>query len=230
MHALPNIDFVFGDSSSILASRSANAKQLSGRLIATGLPISSEFFRADGAPNECSLQSRVRVLATFGGEALTAERYVPRIFEAAKSNQKLEVVFLCGNNRALRKAIASKIQESAMGDRMSALSFRSNPAPLYAGADVLVGKAGGLTVAEAIASGNSIAVISHLPGQEEYNIRALEQAGKGRVVTADEDLASALITMASKRQPPECFVRGARAMATSMQKLVLQRAGIEARS
>jgi processive 1,2-diacylglycerol beta-glucosyltransferase len=51
-----------------------------------------------------------------------------------------------------------------------------------AGADVVVGKSGGLTVAEVLACGRTMLVARTLQGQESFNVRFLERHGLGRFV------------------------------------------------
>jgi hypothetical protein len=53
-------------------------------------------------------------------------------------------------------------------------------------ADVVVGKPGGLTVAEALACGRPLLATRSLRGQEGFNVRFLEQHGVGRLVPEDD--------------------------------------------
>jgi processive 1,2-diacylglycerol beta-glucosyltransferase len=57
-------------------------------------------------------------------------------------------------------------------------------------ADVVVGKSGGLTVAEVLACGRPLLVTRTLQGQESFNVRFLERHGIGRLVRTDDELVS----------------------------------------
>ena len=53
-------------------------------------------------------------------------------------------------------------------------------------ADIVVGKSGGLTVAEVLACGRPLLVTRTLQGQESFNVRFLERHGIGRLVGNDQ--------------------------------------------
>jgi processive 1,2-diacylglycerol beta-glucosyltransferase len=55
-----------------------------------------------------------------------------------------------------------------------------------AAADLVVGKSGGLTVAEVLACGRPLLVARTLQGQESFNVQFLERHGLGRFVRDEE--------------------------------------------
>jgi UDP-N-acetylglucosamine:LPS N-acetylglucosamine transferase len=57
---------------------------------------------------------------------------------------------------------------------------------LIRAADVVVGKPGGLTVAEALACGRPLLAARALGGQEGFNVRFLERHGVGQLVQETE--------------------------------------------
>jgi len=57
---------------------------------------------------------------------------------------------------------------------------------LLRAADVVVGKPGGLSVAEALACGRPFFATTSLGGQEGFNLQFLEQHGVGRQVALEE--------------------------------------------
>ncbi len=63
---------------------------------------------------------------------------------------------------------------------------------LFAAADFLLGKAGGLTVAEALVAGKPYLVYKPIPGHEEANARWLEQKGAGRFAKTRGELLATL--------------------------------------
>src|SRR5205823_8447529 len=76
------------------------------------------------------------------------------------------LVVVCGRNDMLRRSV------DRLSARMSvrALGFTDTVADLMRAADVLVTKAGGLTLAEAFCSGVAVVVTDALPGQEAGNL------------------------------------------------------------
>ncbi|MGX9687196.1 MGDG synthase family glycosyltransferase [Deinococcus wulumuqiensis] len=69
--------------------------------------------------------------------------------------------------------------ETIGGATVHHLGFRRDLPRLMAASDLVVGKAGGLTVAEATALGVPMVVYRPIPGQEEYNADFLERHGAG---------------------------------------------------
>jgi processive 1,2-diacylglycerol beta-glucosyltransferase len=57
-------------------------------------------------------------------------------------------------------------------------------------ADVVVGKPGGLTVAEVLACGRPLLATRSLHGQEGFNVRFLERHGVGKLLSDDELIES----------------------------------------
>ena len=65
-------------------------------------------------------------------------------------------------------------------------------APILAAADLVLGKAGGVTVAEALALGKPYLVYKPIPGHEERNALWLEEKGAGRFARTRTELMSLL--------------------------------------
>uniref|UniRef100_A0A0G4FSX5 Diacylglycerol glucosyltransferase N-terminal domain-containing protein n=1 Tax=Chromera velia CCMP2878 TaxID=1169474 RepID=A0A0G4FSX5_9ALVE len=65
--------------------------------------------------------------------------------------------------------------------------FLQNPSGLLFGADLLVSKAGGASIAEAAACGLPLLISHSLPGQEARNVKFVEEKGFGRACGADSD-------------------------------------------
>ena len=83
-------------------------------------------------------------------------------------NPNVSAIVLCGKNESLQK----QLDELKLVN-VTSLGFYKNPLELYAMADVLVTKPGGLTIAEALQAGIKIQITHTLPGQEEPNYEYL---------------------------------------------------------
>ncbi|MFZ5591505.1 MAG: MGDG synthase family glycosyltransferase [Bacillota bacterium] len=86
-----------------------------------------------------------------------------------------QIVCIAGRNVALEE----KISHLAAGFRQpTRVVGYTDQVPLFmAASDILISKAGGLTCAEALASGLPMVVVSPLPGQEERNVQFLSTVG-----------------------------------------------------
>ncbi|WP_369409298.1 MGDG synthase family glycosyltransferase [Deinococcus arboris] len=79
------------------------------------------------------------------------------------------------------------------GATLHRLGFTTSFPELLAAADLVVGKAGGLTVAEATTLGVPMIVHAPIPGQEEYNALHLERGGAALWARALSDLRPAIL-------------------------------------
>jgi processive 1,2-diacylglycerol beta-glucosyltransferase len=92
-----------------------------------------------------------------------------------------QVVAIAGKAEKARKRLeeisrhAGKLSSGA--PRLVAVGFTTDMDKYMAGADLLVGKAGGLTTSEALARGLPMALIEPIPGQEERNADHLLEEG-----------------------------------------------------
>jgi 1,2-diacylglycerol 3-beta-galactosyltransferase len=106
------------------------------------------------------------VLLTGGGEGVGGLGPVARALEAEALPAQLVIV--TGRNRALHEELLGRRECFRMPTRV--LGFAGNMPELMRAADVLVSKAGSLTVSEALAAELPIVLMGVLPGQEEGNV------------------------------------------------------------
>lgn len=78
---------------------------------------------------------------------------------------RLQAVVLCGSNRKLCR----QAEKAMPGRHVTFVDFTDSPAPYYAAADLVIGKPGGVTLAETMAMAKPFIIYSPLPGQEERN-------------------------------------------------------------
>jgi processive 1,2-diacylglycerol beta-glucosyltransferase len=99
----------------------------------------------------------------------------------------LQMIIVTGNNDSL-KAKLEQVRAS-LKNPLRILGFVDNIHELMAAADLMVGKAGGLTCAEALASGLPIFVVAPIPGQEVRNTEFLTGQGAALRVDSMKELA-----------------------------------------
>ncbi len=148
---------------------------------------------------------RLTVLVMVGAEG--SPRALRNIAALAMLQLDLQVLVVCGRNVELRQ----QIQRLPARVPLKTLGFVDNVAELMRAADVLITKAGGLTLAEAFACHVPVVVHDVLPGQESGNLEYVLE--RGGVMYAPDHQAlvraiSELYADASRRQ--ELAARGAR--------------------
>ncbi|MFI8684660.1 galactosyldiacylglycerol synthase [Rossellomorea sp. NPDC077527] len=92
-----------------------------------------------------------------------------------KGSSKIDYTILCGHNKELLDHVQALKSPNIKG--MSYIAEAEQMNHLYNWADVLITKPGGITMGEAIKKMLPIFVHSVLPGQEEKNMKYLEEEG-----------------------------------------------------
>jgi processive 1,2-diacylglycerol beta-glucosyltransferase len=160
------------------------------RLRATGIPIDPAFeampSRAEARRALALPPSAPVVLLSGGGKGIGGiDKAAVELLAAAP---RARLLVLCGANDRLRLELASRREA---GDRLRV--FGPQPpelvAAMMAAADVHIGKPGGLSAAESLASGLPMVLTSLLPGQEEANARRLTTTGAALRARAPEEAA-----------------------------------------
>lgn len=113
------------------------------------------------------------LLLSAGASGMASSAFMVERLLALDS--KVQTVVVCGNNEALRQRITELTQDSP--DRFRVLGYREDMHRLMKMADLLIGKPGGMTSAEALASGLPLCIVNPIPGQEERNSDHLLEQG-----------------------------------------------------
>ncbi len=144
------------------------------RIHMLGLPIDPAFATPPYGSREqrraaLGLDPTLRVaLLTGGGEGVGGLGPVAQALALEGEALDAQLVIVTGRNRALYEKLQQRSARFRMPTR--ALGFVDNMTELMRVADVLVSKAGSLTVSEALAAELPIVLMGALPGQEEGNV------------------------------------------------------------
>jgi processive 1,2-diacylglycerol beta-glucosyltransferase len=131
--------------------------------VATGLPVRREFMRsmpACEARSELGLDPERGTVLVMGGSMGYGNMFstVSELLSAG-----IQTVCICGSNEALRRKL------ERLEGPLLALGFTDMVALCMDAADLIVTKAGGLTVTELIAKWLPAVIAPSIPGQEERN-------------------------------------------------------------
>lgn len=159
-------------------------------LIAAGIPaarVSVSGIPID--PSVCQPIDRLAVRRALGlpawqpivtliGSGMPADRV--RALAQALLARRLPatLVIAMGRNTVLATALADL--ELAAGPALRLLGPQPSLAPLLAASELVIGKAGGLTVSEVLALGVPMLIPLPVPGQEQWNVEYVLRAGAGR--------------------------------------------------
>ncbi len=129
----------------------------------------------------------VCLLAGGGGGMLPMEEIVRSLQD--EKFEEIYVVAVTGHNDGLRKKLEqlqeefSKSQTEKSVCRLAVLGFTDEMPQLMKAADVVITKAGGVSLAECLECGANILIYHPLPGQEQGNTAFLQQVYGAAAVT-----------------------------------------------
>jgi UDP-N-acetylglucosamine:LPS N-acetylglucosamine transferase len=155
------------------------------RISVTGIPLMPGFQNAPSV-RQARLQLGLNpnapvVLVPGGGLGLGVDAVAARLLDCV---DRVQVLVLVGRNASARRSLAPLV--TRYPGRLSVWDWTEHTEVFIRAADVVVGKPGGLTVAEALACGRPLLATRSLRGQEGFNVRFLEQHGVGRLVPEDD--------------------------------------------
>jgi processive 1,2-diacylglycerol beta-glucosyltransferase len=159
------------------------------RIAVTGIPLDEKFTRSltqAETREEFYLDKRkFTVLIATGGIGVGP---IEDIVELLKETAQLLVV--CGSNKNLYDNLAKKNYRN-----VRIFGFVDFMQKLMKASDVIVTKAGGLTVTESLAMGLPMVYFFLIPGQEEINARTLAAEGAGFIAKSPEEIKQFVLTL-----------------------------------
>lgn len=177
------------------------------RVHATGIPLMPEFNRPPPQPEArrlLSLDADARVVLVTGGWfGIGVSEAVKGLMECALDCQVLVTTGRADSEdvrrlRSLRERYPRRLRLIEWSDQMPVL---------LSAADVVVGKPGGLSVAEALACGRPFFATTSLGGQEGFNLRFLEENAVGREVPLERLFDNLYSMLSSPRDLADAQVR-----------------------
>jgi processive 1,2-diacylglycerol beta-glucosyltransferase len=160
------------------------------RVHACGIPINSCFLdpvNKSGVKSKLSLQQKLKtILVMGGGLGMGPISDIVKVLGAG--GIPCQVIVVTGYNETLRDKLERMVP--GFNNPVKVLGFADNVHELMSVADLMIGKAGGLTCAEALAKGLPIFIVDPIPGQEVRNTEFLCKAGAAVQAGNIRDLAN----------------------------------------
>ena len=149
----------------------------------TGIPVHPDFLKSVSkgkARESLRLRSRVPTLLCIGG-SYGFGAFSQALEEIARAEKQWQVFMVTSRNVELYEFLKTRW---AKHPNFRIIGFAKNIPLLMDAADILVGKPGGATTAEALAKGLPIAIFNPFPGQESRNAEYLLRH-KAAIVISD---------------------------------------------
>jgi processive 1,2-diacylglycerol beta-glucosyltransferase len=161
------------------------------RVEVTGVPVRPEFERPvdpEAARRALGLAPDLPVVLAMAGSLGSVGR-LPDVARAlARVPRPLQALVVAGRDAGLE----ARLRARAAGTRIRTLGYAADVRTLMAAADLLVTKAGGMTLAEAMAAEVPLLLYGSLAGQERRNERFAARAGIALVARSRRELGRLL--------------------------------------
>jgi processive 1,2-diacylglycerol beta-glucosyltransferase len=118
---------------------------------------------------------------------------------------------VCGVNRRLRRSLMRKREKFKHSIRIR--GYVRNAVALMSRADLMITKAGGMTLAEATCTGVPLLIVRPLPGQERGNTEAMVHHGIALHVKSEYDVTRSVTTLLNNQELLQMMRRKALAFA-----------------
>jgi len=149
----------------------------SERITVSGIPIDPIFQDPINRINECNYLSlnpeKPIILVSAGASGMSGTEFmVERLFELHGDTQ---IIVVCGRNELLTRRINELTKYKK--NQFTVIGYTDKMHQLMKISTILISKPGGMTSAEALASGIPMCIVNPIPGQEERNCDHLLEQG-----------------------------------------------------
>ncbi len=172
-----------------------NETHFEGKIVVSGIPIHPGFFENKNVA-ELKIKLNIKndwpviLMMPISFGSVVAKDAVKAIFA---NNTNINIVVITGkNNKKVFNDLIkiSSIQNSQTNSgRLTVIKNTDNIDEWMRIADVIISKAGGLTISEVMHLQKPLIIINPIPGQEDYNATYLEKNHYALKATSSEDLA-----------------------------------------
>jgi len=176
-----------------LHASESESKILRGKIVKTGIPIAADFSvrknKYEARTKLGLVETITTALVSFGGDGLRAERHVDLCERLLEAGLPIQFIVLAGHNVRFAKAMEMRYGKSRYSDRIKVFGYHDDVIDFYSAADIFIGKAGGLSISEALSLELPIIFVDVLPGQEEFNVEVITQLGLAQHAAPEFDRA-----------------------------------------
>ena len=161
------------------------------RVIVTGVPVRAAFAApvdAEAARRRLDVSPDVPLVLAMAGSHGAMGRLGHVATALTEARHPVQGIVVAGRDTALAEALRQRTR----GTGIRVLEWVDDIRDVMAAADLLISKAGGMTLAEAIAAELPVLTYGSLPGQERQNERFASRAGIALVARSRRELRALL--------------------------------------
>ena len=171
-----------------------NLKIPEEKIFVTGIPVSPRFnqkYDKEEIFDELWLdKDKFTAILFGGGEFGLGKNVTVKVLETAiRMFKDIQIVAISGKNKKMNKAFNDIVEKTNSDSRVKVLEFTEKVPELMSTCQIVVTKAGGLTITESLVSGLPIIIINPIPGQEEENAQFLVNSNSAIWIKKDDNIA-----------------------------------------
>jgi processive 1,2-diacylglycerol beta-glucosyltransferase len=148
------------------------------RITVSGIPIDPVFCNPVNRTQECVQlgldPTKPILLLSAGALGVSPTEFI--LEQLLLLSHPVQILVVCGRNEELKRRVEHRVQ-SLHNREIRVFGYTDEMHRLMKTSDLFIGKPGGLTTAEAVASGLPMCVLNPIPGQEERNCDHLLEEG-----------------------------------------------------
>lgn len=149
------------------------------RITVSGIPIHPAFSQGmdhEALRRKFALDPSLPVVLLSAG-TFGMDSSIVALRALMQMEQPAQIVALCGRNEELLVNVARATEGAPAHLKFTALPYTAEMHEWMAIADLFIGKPGGLTISEALASALPMILLNPIPGQEEINAASMLEEG-----------------------------------------------------
>jgi processive 1,2-diacylglycerol beta-glucosyltransferase len=158
----------------------------------TGIPVSLKFNKLSDRKKiaeNLRFDASKNILLIVGGKS-SCKNLLAIIKGVREKNSKLQIIIVAGRDKILYKKL--KISEIKNDNLIKIFGFIGNLDEYMSASDLILTKAGGLTVSECLIKNLPMVINDIIPGQEEDNVNYAQKNGVGIKAESAKDSISAI--------------------------------------
>jgi len=156
----------------------------------TAIPLRKEF---SDKPNMSSVRKRFKLPNRFTALLMSGEYGICNLKKLCEKIAKspIQLIIVCGRNQRLYNKI-SGLKRKMHARNILCIGYTEEVHNLMSVSDVLIGKAGGITVSESLAMNLPLIIYRPIPGQEYFNLDYLVNEGTALYARDKNDVLNKL--------------------------------------
>lgn len=179
---------------------------LAEKIIISGIPIDAKFYRKEDISElklKYGINNNLPVVMFSATFKISKKNLIKIIEKLLDYTPRINLIFISAGNKKIYNLINTIFKNS---DRFFAVYWTDSIDEYMKISDVVIGKAGGLTVSECLVLKKPMIIINPIPGQEEHNAEFVEKNNFGKKVKNVGEIFDILQKMiTNKKQNTEVY-------------------------